>query len=143
MRRPAGARACRATAGVWVFIEQTEGEAAKVSWELLGKGTRTGRSLGVELCAVVIGEKVEHLCHEAFAYGADKAYLIDAPVFRYYRTEAYLKAVCSPDRKVQAGNHPHGGDRPGPRPGRSGRHGRQAPASPPTAPVSPSMTSET
>ena len=24
--------------GVWVFVEQTDGEAAKVSWELLGKG---------------------------------------------------------------------------------------------------------
>ena len=81
--------------GVWVFIEQTEGEAAKVSWELLGKGAELAKALGVELSAVVIGEKVEHLCREAFHYGAEKAYLIDAPVFRYYRTEAYLKAVCS------------------------------------------------
>ena len=28
------------------------------------------------------------------AYGADKAYLLDAPVFRYYRTESYLRGVC-------------------------------------------------
>ena len=79
--------------GVWVFVEQTEGEAARVSWELLGKGAELAAALGVELAAVVIGEKVEHLCREAFAYGATKAYLIDAPVFRYYRTEAYLRAV--------------------------------------------------
>ena len=48
--------------GVWVFVEQTEGEPAKVSWELLGKGRELADALGVELCAVVIGENVEHLC---------------------------------------------------------------------------------
>ncbi|MBT0653573.1 electron transfer flavoprotein subunit alpha [Geomobilimonas luticola] len=80
--------------GVWVFVEQTEGEPAKVSWELLGKGKELARALDVELAAIVIGDNVEHLCREAFAHGAEKAYLIDAPVFRYYRTQAYLKAVC-------------------------------------------------
>ncbi len=80
--------------GVWVFVEQTEGEAAKVSWELLGKGRELADALGVELAALVIGEQVEALCHEAFAYGADKAYLVDEAVYRHYRTEAYLKAVC-------------------------------------------------
>jgi electron transfer flavoprotein alpha subunit len=80
--------------GVWVFIEQTEGEPARVSWELLGKGRELADAIGVELSAVVFGENVEPLCHEAFAYGADKAYLVDAPVFRHYRTEAYLKALC-------------------------------------------------
>jgi electron transfer flavoprotein alpha subunit len=80
--------------GVWVFIEQTEGEPAKVSWELLGKGRELADTLGVPLSALVLGENVEPLCHEAFAYGADRAYLMDAPVFRHYRTESYLKGVC-------------------------------------------------
>ena len=80
--------------GVWVFIEQTEGEPAKVSWELLGKGKELAAKLGVELCAMVIGHNVEHLCREAFSYGATKAYLVDAPVFRDYRTQAYLEAGC-------------------------------------------------
>ena len=80
--------------GVWVFVEQTEGEPARVSWELLGKGRELADILGTELVAIVLGEKVEPLCHEAFAYGADQAILVDAPVFRHYRTEAYLKALC-------------------------------------------------
>ncbi|HEY5973875.1 MAG TPA: electron transfer flavoprotein subunit alpha [Geobacteraceae bacterium] len=80
--------------GVWVFVEQTEGEVAKVSWELLGKGRELADTLGVPLSAVVLGENVEPLCQEAFAYGADQAYLMDAPVFRHYRTQAYLKGVC-------------------------------------------------
>ena len=88
------ARLLSAYRGVWVFIEQTDGEAAKVSWELLGKGQELATALGVELSAVVIGDGVEHLCREAFHYGAQNAYLVDAPVFRHYRTETYLKAVC-------------------------------------------------
>ena len=79
--------------GVWVFVEQTEGEVAKVSWELLGKGRELADTLGVQLSAVVLGENVENLCTEAFKYGADQGYLIDAPVFRHYRTESYLKAI--------------------------------------------------
>jgi len=79
--------------GVWVFVEQTEGEAAKVSWELLGKGRELAENLAVPLSAVVLGEGVDHLGQEAFEYGADQVYLIDAPVFRHYRTESYLKAV--------------------------------------------------
>ena len=80
--------------GVWVFVEQTEGEPAKVSWELLGAGAGLASSLGVELCALVIGENVEHLCRDAFEYGAAKAYLLDAPVYKHYRTEAYVEGCC-------------------------------------------------
>ena len=80
--------------GVWVFVEQTEGEPAKVSWELLGIGKELAASLGVELCALVIGDQVEHLCEEAFAHGAVKTYLLDAPLYRNYRTEAYVEGCC-------------------------------------------------
>ena len=80
--------------GVWVFVEQTEGEPARVSWELLGMGAGLAKTLGVELCALVIGEDVEHLCREAFAYGATKTYLLDAPVYKNYRTEAYVEGCC-------------------------------------------------
>ena len=80
--------------GVWVFVEHTEGKAAEVSWELLGVGADLAKARNVELCSIVIGEKVEHLCAEAFAYGASKVYLVDDPVFHYYRTESYYKAFC-------------------------------------------------
>jgi electron transfer flavoprotein alpha subunit len=80
--------------GVWVYVEHTEGQPTHVSWELLGVGAELAKARKVEVCAVVIGHQVAHLCNEAFAYGADKAYLIDAPVFRHYRTESYYKAIC-------------------------------------------------
>ncbi|HEY6008017.1 MAG TPA: electron transfer flavoprotein subunit alpha/FixB family protein, partial [Geobacteraceae bacterium] len=77
-----------------VFVEQAGGEAARVSWELMGAGRELARTLGVELSAVVIGCGVAHLCDEAFAYGATRAYLLDQPVYRHYRTEPYLEAFC-------------------------------------------------
>ena len=80
--------------GVWVFVEQTDGQPATVSWELLGVGVDLAKTLDVELCTVVIGDKLEHLCQESFAYGASKVYLMDDPVFHYYRTEPYYKAIC-------------------------------------------------
>ncbi|MFC2072290.1 electron transfer flavoprotein subunit alpha [Chloroflexota bacterium] len=80
--------------GVWVFVEQTDGEPATVSWELLGVGANLAKTLDVELCTVVIGDKVENLCQESFAYRASKAYLMDDKLFHYYRTEPYYKAIC-------------------------------------------------
>jgi electron transfer flavoprotein alpha subunit len=79
---------------VWVFVEQTAGEPAEVSWELLGVGADLAKTLDVELCSVIVGDKVESLCQESFAYGARKAYLIDDPVFHHYRTEPYYRSIC-------------------------------------------------
>jgi electron transfer flavoprotein alpha subunit len=99
--KPAAPAKLKEYKGVWIFIEQTDGVPASVSWELLGVGANLAKTLGVELCAVVIGDKVEHLCEEAFNYGASKAYLVDDPVYHDYRTEAYFKAVCHLVRKYK------------------------------------------
>jgi electron transfer flavoprotein alpha subunit len=99
--KPAAPSKLKEYKGVWIFIEQTDGKPASVSWELLGVGSDLAKKLGVELCAVVIGDKVEHLCEEAFQYGASKAYLVDDPVYHDYRTEAYFKAVCHLVRKYK------------------------------------------
>ncbi len=80
--------------GVWVFIEQTDGQPAEVSWELLGAGAELAKTLDVELCALVIGDRVENLCQESFACGATRVYLVDDPIFHYYRTEPYYQAIC-------------------------------------------------
>ncbi|MBU2514662.1 electron transfer flavoprotein subunit alpha [bacterium] len=78
---------------VWVFIEQTEGIPANVSWELLGEGAKLAAKLSVKLCAVVIGESVEQLCQDSIAFGAERVYRVDAPVFKNYRTQAYRRAL--------------------------------------------------
>jgi len=81
--------------GVWVFVEQTGGDAAKVSWELMGVGARLAAALDVELSAVVLGHDVESLCNEAFSYGANNAYLIDDPLLENYRTKPYTEGITS------------------------------------------------
>lgn len=77
---------------VWVYVEHFEGRAHPVSWELLGVGRQLANDLEVELSAFILGYQNQHLIAEAFAYGADKVYVIDDPVLKYYRTSPYLQA---------------------------------------------------
>jgi len=79
--------------GVWVYVEQFEGHAHEVSWELLGVGKRLAGDLGVELAAFVLGDSVKHLADEAFCYGADKVYVMDSPLLKHYRTTSYLRGT--------------------------------------------------
>ena len=79
--------------GVWIFVEQVDGEAHEVSWELLGKGRQLAEDLGVALSAFVLGHNVKPLAAEAFKYGADKVYVMDHSALEKYRTKAYLRGV--------------------------------------------------
>lgn len=87
--------------GVWVVFEYSRGEIAPVSWELLGEGRKLADDLGCELAGVLIGHDVEKVIPEAFAYGAEKVYVIDDPVLKDYRTEPYSEAVTHLIRKYQ------------------------------------------
>jgi electron transfer flavoprotein alpha subunit len=79
--------------GVWVFIEQHQGQINTVALELLSEGRKLADDLQVELAGVLLGDGVEHLAKECFAYGAEKVYLIDGPVFKNYRTDSYTNAI--------------------------------------------------
>lgn len=85
--------------GVWVFLEQVGGEAAPVSWELLGVGRKLAQDLGVELGGALLGYGVEHLAQEAFAHGADIVYLMDDPILKNYRTDPYARGMINLIRK--------------------------------------------
>jgi len=93
--KPAEAAAGAEDRQVWVFVEQTEGRPAGVSWELLGKGREIADALGGQLAAVMLGHGVRSFTQKAIAYGADLVYLIDDPVLAHYRTEAYLHGMVS------------------------------------------------
>ncbi len=81
--------------GVWVFVEQNNGKAHPVSWELLGVGKTLANDLGVELAAFILGDDVKPLVDEAFGHGADKVYLMDNPLLHHYRTPTYLEGSIS------------------------------------------------
>ncbi len=86
---------------VWVFVEHSDGRPALVSWELLGKGRELADALGGRVCSVLLGHQVDALAKEAFAYGADKVYLVDDPVLSHYRTQAYLHGMIRLTRKYR------------------------------------------
>jgi electron transfer flavoprotein alpha subunit len=79
--------------GVWVLIEQSYGEIAEVSWELLGVGRELADDLGVDLAGVLLGHGVKEKVNLIYEYGADKVFLVDEPVLRDYRTEAYSETL--------------------------------------------------
>jgi electron transfer flavoprotein alpha subunit len=79
--------------GVWVFVEQLEGEAMTVAWELLGEGRKLADRLGVSLSGVLLGDNVDHIANEAIAYGADKVYVINSPILGHYRPIPYTRGL--------------------------------------------------
>lgn len=78
--------------GVWVYIEQIDGQARSVGYELLGEGRRLAETMGQELSGVIIGDNVKKLAKEVFASGADKVYLVEGAEYKHYTTDAYTIA---------------------------------------------------
>jgi len=87
--------------GVWVVIEYNRGETAPVSWELLGEGRKLADDLGCELAGVLCGSGVDPVIRDAFAYGAEKVYVIDDPILEVYRTEPYAEGLFRLVRKYR------------------------------------------
>jgi electron transfer flavoprotein alpha subunit len=81
--------------GVWVFMEQREGEMANVSYELLGAGRMLADKLGERLTGVLLGNDVEKLAQETIYYGADMVLLVEHPVLAHYRTQPYAHVLSS------------------------------------------------
>ncbi len=79
--------------GVWVWVEQFQGRACTISWEMMGQGRRLANELGVALTACVLGHDVGHIAREAIAYGADRVFLVDDPTLAVYRTDPYAAVL--------------------------------------------------
>ncbi|MBA7495549.1 Caffeyl-CoA reductase-Etf complex subunit CarE [subsurface metagenome] len=79
--------------GVWVFAEQRDSRLKSVAFELLAKGRQLADTLGTELCAICFGHGIE--LDELIAYGADKVYLVDAPVLTNHNEELYVRELTT------------------------------------------------
>jgi len=88
-RPEAAAEGLEAYQGVWVWVEQFQGEAASISWEMLGQGRRLADQRKTSLTACVLGHNVEHIAKQAIAYGADRVFWVDDPSLAVYRTQPY------------------------------------------------------
>jgi len=79
--------------GVWVWVEQFEGKAVDISWEMMGQGRRLADDLDTFLTACVLGHGVDGIAREAIAYGADRVFLAQDPALDTFRTEPYARIL--------------------------------------------------
>ena len=79
--------------GVMIHAEVAEGKLAAMATELLGCGRGLADNLGEELSAVIIGSGVSGLAQEAFAFGADKVYIVDDVLLQDYQTDAHITVM--------------------------------------------------
>ncbi len=86
---------------VWVFIEQEEGIIHPVSFELLGIAQKLAHDLEGRVGGVLLGEEVEGLIPEVFAYGAGVVYTVRHKTLRYYRHRPYAKALAEVVRRFE------------------------------------------
>jgi electron transfer flavoprotein alpha subunit len=87
--------------GIWVFLEVADGRIVPVSLELLGAGKRLAEKRKTTLAGVIVGDGITPLADVAFEYGADTVYTYDAPVYKHYRTETYMKALLACTEKYK------------------------------------------
>lgn len=75
--------------GVWVWIEQLNGQMKAISQEVLGAGRAAANELDQPLTAVVLGSDVADLAGQAFDLGADHVLGVDDVALGRFRVEAY------------------------------------------------------
>ena len=86
----------KAYKGVWVFVEHDRGIVNPVSWELMGEARKLADKLQVSVAGVLIGgpdEPLDSFATDAYAYGADRCYVMRDPVLKGYRNEPFTKGL--------------------------------------------------
>ena len=86
---------------VWVFCEQKKGEVQSIAFELLGKGRELADKLGVNLCGVLLGEKMDVAAKGVIARGADKVYVVDSSKLKAYQDDPYTKVLTELVKKYK------------------------------------------
>ena len=94
-RPAAAAEGLEVYQGVWVWIEQFQGEASSISWEMVGQGRKLADQRETTLTACVLGHDVEHIAKQAIAYGADRVFWVDDPSLAVYRTRPYATTLVN------------------------------------------------
>jgi electron transfer flavoprotein alpha subunit len=88
---------------VYVFVEQRDGEIAKVSLELIGEAVKLAGALGQKVQGILLGTGVKGKAEGLIAHGADGVLVIEDPLLKEYVTEPYAKALtevikqCAPE----------------------------------------------
>jgi electron transfer flavoprotein alpha subunit len=88
---------------IWVYIEKARraDDLAAVARELLGKGRALADAAGRRLAALALGPEAAGLAGRAFAYGADKAYVVEGDALAQYTTDGYVGVAAALAQKYQ------------------------------------------
>lgn len=86
--------------GVWVWIEQRDGEIKAIGQEILGAGRQLADNMNQSLTALVFGLNVGGVADSSFDLGADAVMGCDDETLADFRVEAYgpLLAKLAQDR---------------------------------------------
>lgn len=85
--------------GIWVYLEQEQGEFEGVSLELLAKARELADELSTTLTGVLLGYPVRQLADEAIARGADEVLVAEHPDLQIYSTDPFTKVVTAAARE--------------------------------------------
>lgn len=80
---------------IWVLIEATGADAARVGFELLTPGRALADQAGQALVAVAIGADAAQAAAHAVACGADEAIAVDGDAYSHYQTEPFRHALAA------------------------------------------------
>jgi electron transfer flavoprotein alpha subunit len=87
----------------WVYIEQEDGKAHPVSWELLGVARRLADEVNDNAVVegILVGSQMEELAKEAIQYGAQTVYMVDDPTFKNYLNKPYTTVLTTLVKKYE------------------------------------------
>jgi len=87
--------------GIWVFIEQKNGKAQSVAYELLGKAHELSKKLNCQVSGVLIGHNMDDQLDELIWHGADNIYLVEAPELANFQDEPYTRILVELIKKYK------------------------------------------
>ncbi len=79
--------------GVMIYGETVDGKLSSITTEILGCGRKLADNLQEEVICVIIGNELGESPKKAIAYGADKVFTVDAPLFKDYQTDSCVPAM--------------------------------------------------
>jgi electron transfer flavoprotein alpha subunit len=74
---------------IWVCLEHKNGKLTSVSTELLTKGRELANAASWPLVGFLLGNQVDKLRDEIYAYGADEVWIANHPLLEHFTIGAY------------------------------------------------------
>ncbi|OGX39836.1 MAG: electron transfer flavoprotein subunit alpha [Omnitrophica WOR_2 bacterium RIFCSPLOWO2_01_FULL_41_12] len=87
--------------GVWVFAEQKKGKVQPVAYELIAKARDLAATLGTEVAAVLLGDRLEEEIQELIWRGADKVYVVEKRELANFQDEPYTHILVELIKKYK------------------------------------------